>query len=202
MQRHGFVTFFLWFFVIQGIPALNNFFSGNFVLGVPSILTCIAGILLLKWKICGFFIHCIACFFNAFVIIEYFGHSISVAITACAIGIAIPYAVLKIKKNGVSAWGYLIGENTQNKNSAENQFASTIPDFKEDIFYLVMKETPLNDSLSTNPKLKRVLKQNEKIKIKHIQERLDLGGIWVLVETETKDEGWCLFDVLKELKEA
>ena len=109
MQRHGFVTFFLWFFIIQGIPALNHFFNGDIIGGVPSMLTCISGILLLKWKIIGFYIHCIACFINTFVISEYLGHGISVGLTACAIGIAIPSAVLKIKKNDVSAWSYLIG---------------------------------------------------------------------------------------------
>ncbi|MCL2374526.1 MAG: hypothetical protein FWC65_04720 [Treponema sp.] len=199
MQRHWFVTAFLWFLVFQGILSFAYLFTGYFIIAIPMILTCIAGILLLKWKISGFFIHCAACLFAIYLNTVYFRLSFSVAITACAIGIGVVYAVLKINKNGVSAWNHLMTEADRKRNNTKDQDAKAVPDFKEDVFYRVIKETPLNDSLSKNPKTRRMLRQDEKVIIKYIQNRADLGGVWVLVETETKDEGWCLFELLREI---
>jgi hypothetical protein len=67
--------------------------------------------------------------------------------------------------------------------------------------HTVTKDTNLNDSLSLYPKIYRTLKNGEKVKIQNIIDRqCDLGGVWALIETETKEEGWCLLDALSENK--
>ena len=198
MKRHGFVTIFLWFLIIQVIPALGYILRGNIIFALPSILTSIGGILLLKWKFSGFVIHCIACLLMVFINIGYAGLDISVAMIACVIGIGIVYLVLKIRKDDISAWSHLIGEFDKDRGNEESKSISTIPDFREDAFYRVKEETSLNDSLSTKPKKIRSLQQDEQVKIKAIQDRSEFNGLWALVETESKDEGWCFFSMLEE----
>jgi hypothetical protein len=69
--------------------------------------------------------------------------------------------------------------------------------------YGVIKEIPLNDSLSVNPKTIRILKRGEKVAVNNILERNNLGrnsGIWALVKTQHNDEGWCLFEALSNDK--
>jgi hypothetical protein len=70
-----------------------------------------------------------------------------------------------------------------------------------DMTHTVTRDTNLNDSLSLNPKTYRTLKNGEKVKIQNIiDRRSDLGGVWALIETETKEDGWCLLDALSENK--
>ena len=67
--------------------------------------------------------------------------------------------------------------------------------------HTVTRETDLNDSLSLYPKIYRTLKNGEKVKIQSIVDRKgDLGGVWAFIETETKEDGWCLLDALSENK--
>ena len=67
--------------------------------------------------------------------------------------------------------------------------------------HTVTRDTDLNDSLSLYPKIYRTLKNGEKVKIQSIVDRKgDLGGVWALIETETKEEGWCLLDALSKNK--
>jgi hypothetical protein len=66
----------------------------------------------------------------------------------------------------------------------------------------VIRETGLNNSLSAYPKTIRLLNAGEKVSVSHTLERTDLGGnsgLWALVRTQ-HDEGWCLFEDLREEK--
>jgi hypothetical protein len=64
--------------------------------------------------------------------------------------------------------------------------------------YNVIKETHLNDSLAASMKNIRLLPVGEGVNIINVIERNDLGGKWALVSTQSKDEGWCLFENLSE----
>lgn len=92
--------------------------------------------------------------------------------------------------------------------SEKNHIKEAGPEYRKDIFYKVIKETALNDSLASAPALKRMLKTEEKVKIMNVIVRNDLGGAWAYVETEqivdgfkketAKEVGWCLFSDLNE----
>ena len=124
MERHKFVSYWLWGSVIAG--GLSFLFSFIYIKDslllfslslITSILMSISSVLLLKWKIMGFYIYCI---FQFLMIIEhnltgffkeYFegGIAVLISILWCLLGVLIKFGVLHIRKNKVSAWAYLKG---------------------------------------------------------------------------------------------
>jgi hypothetical protein len=91
--------------------------------------------------------------------------------------------------------------DTSNEKKIHNDFVNENSDYEEKIVYhyKIIKETELKDSLSLKSKTYRLLKKDEKVNIEHIQNREDLGGKWALIETETKDSGWCLLNTLSKI---
>ncbi len=108
-QRHGFITFWLWFMiVINIIVGITNFASGmgmiTILAGGLSIVNVINAILLLNWKKVGFWLFIVtaicACVLN-FSLEMYSGAFGAVA------GVAILFGILQLKKNDVSCWSLM-----------------------------------------------------------------------------------------------
>ena len=114
MERHGFVSFWLWSGAIgSGIFSIIYFFSsGNLLECIIYLISCVAHVLLLKWKLSGFYIYCASCLFGIFLSTDIIGFAIIVTIIA----ILIEFGILKIKKNGISTWDYLTGKNGNIQN--------------------------------------------------------------------------------------
>jgi hypothetical protein len=128
--RHGFVTFWLWVSIagnlIGAYKALD--YLGHFgtwrswldptvsrIALLLSIVVIIGQILLINWRILGFFINCAASlFFLLFAIFYLRLHPVFSVILALAHS-SIIFGILQIKKYGVSAWNYLIQEAGKDK---------------------------------------------------------------------------------------
>jgi Zn-dependent protease with chaperone function len=119
MKRHGFVTIWLWVGLIIYVLSAFVFFYGSRIAEVPiiymfmgvfSILGCVSFLLLLNWKIIGFWISCILSVMGVFINIL-FGEFLIDSVINGVIRTIILYCILKIKKNGISTWDYLNNEN-------------------------------------------------------------------------------------------
>jgi len=123
MERHGFVTFWLIFtIVVSGIFLLVCSFLGQyleeldlskielFFLGLSCVLSIASAVLLLHWRISGFWLLC-ANELLGVMANTLFGNNFLTVLIAGAIRVLIFYGILRIKKNGVSAWAYLMDNN-------------------------------------------------------------------------------------------
>ena len=107
-QRHGFITFWLWFMaIVNPIAAIANFASGisiGVVAGILGIVNCVAAILLLFWRKAGFWLFLamgsISC------VMGIVNESFVQALGAVA-GVAILFGILQLKKNDQSYWSQL-----------------------------------------------------------------------------------------------
>jgi len=136
-QRHGFLTFWLIFSLVINIIAIIFFayilsdknmlremeMSKNEVITyiMSFIISCLSCILLLKWKIEGFFLSCSAS------IAEIIAAPQISTIAFAIVGVAWIVALLKLKKNDISAWTHLTGKYSKLDNIANvaNATAST-----------------------------------------------------------------------------
>jgi hypothetical protein len=56
-ERHGFTTFWLFLMlVVNGLAAIFYLFSLELILFILAVVVCVGVILLLKWKIAGFWL--------------------------------------------------------------------------------------------------------------------------------------------------
>lgn len=116
-ERHGFVTFWLVFMVIAniisaimnliiGIDASSNEFAvTSYISSVLAVSNIVAVSLLFSWKKKGFWLFVL----NAIIsmVITAYSLNIVTAFLVSAFGVAVLYAVLQIKKNGLSCWKQL-----------------------------------------------------------------------------------------------
>ena len=134
MERHGFTTFWLVLGVIFCfITGYIYLFSPRFVMqmlyaqgyrpstgllglyGIIAMVGALCYILLLCWKRVGFWLFVITTIVQCPLAIK-IGMNISQVIFGFA-SIAILWGILHIRKNGVSAWDYLTGNNTEDSSS-------------------------------------------------------------------------------------
>jgi hypothetical protein len=133
MERHGFVTFWLdliLFFNIIGMlisifgsDLINSFYhnrTASFTLGIGTIIISISMILLLNWRILGFWLLIIDSIIQAIIMISW-GYGFFSTIIQCLIPWAILWGILHLKKNGVSAWDYLTNNTRQKSTYAVNK---------------------------------------------------------------------------------
>jgi len=118
-ERHGCVSAWLIFgLIVNSLVGLIYFLAANIPIHLPKVsivsayciiivsgLNVVFSIKLLKWKKIGFYGFCITAVFTFFININIGINPIASVIGLG--GIAIFYAVLQIKKHGVSAWGYM-----------------------------------------------------------------------------------------------
>jgi hypothetical protein len=136
MERHGFVTFWLGMIIFVGAISLllcvfgsdyfNYFYSSqsaSVIMGITSIIICIAAILLLNWRIIGFWIFLITSIVEIFFMMNW-GVSVYSSIISGAIGPALLWGILHLKKNNISAWDYLTKDNIEQE--IENNIYSNI----------------------------------------------------------------------------
>lgn len=109
MQRHGFITFWLWFMaIVNPISAIANFYLIEGIIGTISgllaIVNCVAAILLLNGKKMGFWLFTMTAAASCTIglMYEVYGQSIG-----AILAIAILYGILQLKKNGQSYWSQL-----------------------------------------------------------------------------------------------
>jgi len=134
MERHGFVTFWLWASIISSIILLfgyvtapeffaalsyNNNKTLLFIASLALICWGISAILILNWKN-GFLLYIVGSIIYTFVNIG-FGMNILLNIVLSISGILIFFGILHLKKNGVSTWDYLTGNYTNKFGNTANK---------------------------------------------------------------------------------
>lgn len=135
LERHGFVTFWLWFCIVANVVLAAIFFMGSdsFLMDYPIIVCGVLGVctlsvvglfMLLNWRKLGFWLVVTAAVINVLTVVytqyemsqiySMLGISVGIdtaeivkAIGQEAIRIGILFGVLQIKKNGVSCWSQL-----------------------------------------------------------------------------------------------
>ena len=116
MERHGFVTFWLWLGLIVnviGILIPSSFYKEFYYtetaifIKVMSGIMVISYILLLNWRIFGFILICIIGFIGVFINMYYLGWGFGLSIFSYIISILILWGILHIKEDGISTWEYL-----------------------------------------------------------------------------------------------
>ncbi|MCD8295950.1 MAG: hypothetical protein LUC88_00085 [Prevotella sp.] len=125
-HRHGFVTFWLWLALIVNIIACIIFLIAMFTenvydyygtnsditilsygfLSILELLNVLAIILLLRWKSAGFFLMIVGAVCSILISVTLLGGGIK-DIFGIIVSIVIWWAILHIKKNGVSAWALM-----------------------------------------------------------------------------------------------
>jgi len=127
-ERHGFVTFWLWFMIIAGIVgAIMNFINADttatnlyfltgklinpaiiYVLGLLGLFNVGFSIALLNWKKWGFWAFCVSAVVALIINISIGLASIMpVMVVGGAVSLLILWAILQLKKDGVSCWSNL-----------------------------------------------------------------------------------------------
>ena len=109
MQRHGFITFWLWFMaIVNPISAIANFYLIEGIIGTISgllaIVNCVAAILLLNRKKVGFWLFTLMAAASCTMGIMYESFPQSIGAVA---GVAILFGILQLKKNDQSYWSQL-----------------------------------------------------------------------------------------------
>lgn len=108
MQRHGFITFWLWFMaIVNPISAILNFNVGGtigVIAGILGIVNCVAAILLLNRKKVGFWLFTLMAAASCTMGIMHESFPQSIGAVA---GVAILYYVLQLRKNDQSYWSQL-----------------------------------------------------------------------------------------------
>jgi hypothetical protein len=139
-ERHGFITFWLILGIVLNaiamliyaaaldskdlLNAMEVSKSVTFIFIVLSFLGCVCNILLLNWKISGFYLYCgisiISC------IIQPSASTFVIGI----FGPLLDFAFLQLKKNDISAWTHLTGNysnldnimDVSNVNERQNEY--------------------------------------------------------------------------------
>jgi len=121
-ERHGFVTFWLWVIIIGGaITAIRHFLqadtiaaqltyvTGNYVslpliyiLGVLAVINIGFAVTLLNWKKWGFWALCGSATISMIININ-IGNAV-IAVIGSLLSIVVLWAILQIKKDGISCW--------------------------------------------------------------------------------------------------
>lgn len=114
-QRHGFVTFWLWFSIVVNVgmsiyglylASINIIMLLTAFLGIVNI---VAAVLLLKWRKIGFYIFMgsavLSIISNSIILGG--GINIFISFISPIVSVLIWWAILQIRKNGVSAWKLL-----------------------------------------------------------------------------------------------
>lgn len=109
-ERHGFITFWLWFMIIVNLAAgIANFAMSDgqahgIVIGCLGLVNMASAVCLLNWKKIGFWIFVgvatCSCILNIYL------ESFSGAIGA-VMGVCILFGILQLKKNNQSCWSLL-----------------------------------------------------------------------------------------------
>ena len=126
-ERHGFVTFWLFFILVcnaiyGGIYFYRAFTEGNitfFYLGILSLAAVAAAVLLLCWKKIGFWL-----FLGVQIVCIPINISLGVnkiQSIAGIVSVIILLGILKISKNGRSTWDYLSNKNLDENPSSAAQ---------------------------------------------------------------------------------
>jgi len=110
MKRHWFLSLVLWSNLVGNILYAFVSFYIHFSLSIIYIIASVACILLLNWKIIGFYIFCVAYFLTIFINLL-FGEGFIFSIIVFIIQVVILYGLLNLKKDGVSTWDYLKNNN-------------------------------------------------------------------------------------------
>jgi hypothetical protein len=127
MERHGFVTFWLWLMIIVNVFVVIFSFSNSDFLavaynhnpillvfgGLVSVLYCISAVLILKW-INGFWLFLGGNIAMIFIMIGA-DFSFLQSIFLVAISAILLFGVLQLKKNNISTWDYLQGKTSPTK---------------------------------------------------------------------------------------
>jgi RNA polymerase subunit RPABC4/transcription elongation factor Spt4 len=171
LKRYWFVSLILWSNLIgNGIYALISIFYVHFIFCIIFIPAIIACILLLNWKIIGFYIYCITFFSNIFFNLI-FGEDVLFSIITFIIQIIILYGILNIKKEGISTWDYmknnnliLLEDNINKKCSScgtlYSKIFNTCPNCGSSIFLLNEKQKENISNNDINVEKKRCKKCN------------------------------------------
>jgi len=128
--RHGFVTFWLWASIIVNAFGLLRFnaITSNFteldgIIVLLYMAVIFANILVLKWKIIGFFIICAGVIALLLLMIFYFRIETVPSILFGVLLLSIYFGILNIRKNGISLWKHLLNEAKTNKRETKIWFA-------------------------------------------------------------------------------
>ena len=142
-ERHGFVTFWLWMGIIGGvITAIYYFLQANaiaeqlyqmtgtyvnpsimYLLGGISLINIIFPIALLQWKKWGFWALCVSATMGLIINLS-MGMGIIISVVGALLGIIILWAILQIKRNGVSCWKNLDNMQIFFSNGIKNKTES------------------------------------------------------------------------------
>jgi hypothetical protein len=141
MERHGFISFWLGLIVFINVIVLIfvfsssnyiNYFFNNIgaskVIGISCIISIISAILLLYHNI-GFWMFLITCVVEMVFMISW-GFGFFSSIISAAIAPTVLFAILQLKKNGVSYWDYLKNDNNSTGNTG--YYSSNIIDKAEE----------------------------------------------------------------------
>lgn len=114
-QRHGCITFWLWLVIVMNVcmvlyysvQMFNDFDSmvslGIGLLSVAGVINILGAIQLMRWNKLGFYLYLVSSVIG--VIINVFMLSLSpVIIFSSLMSVVVWWAILQIRKNGVSAW--------------------------------------------------------------------------------------------------
>jgi hypothetical protein len=139
MERHGFISFWLGLviffnvcaliFVFSGSGYFNQFFHNNgasIVIGIFCIISIIAAILLF-YHIIGYWLILFSCVIQMIFMISW-GFGLFSSIISAAIGPSFLFGILQLKKNGISYWNSLKGDNNSNLNNNSGDFSSNTID--------------------------------------------------------------------------
>ena len=119
-QRHGCVTFWLWLVIITNLGLalyysvvmfdayISDMALGFGLLGILGIVNLLAAILLMRWNKLGFYMMLVGSLVGYIVNIGLVGLP-STAILCTLFAVLIWWAILQIRKNGVSAWKLMNG---------------------------------------------------------------------------------------------
>jgi len=132
-ERHGFLTFWLIFGIVMNVifmlscalaldsqdilRAMELSRGVVFICVVLYFIGCVCNVLVLNWKISGFYLYCITSIISC--IIDPRTSTIILAI----FGPLLDFVFLQLKKNDISAWTHLTGNysNVSNMDFNENQ---------------------------------------------------------------------------------
>jgi len=129
-ERHGFLTFWFIFGIITNaicmllyalaldsqdiLNAIELSKGAVFICVVLCFIGCICNVLLLNWKILGFYLYCLTSIISCI---------IDPRASTIVIGIFSPlldFVFLQLKKNDISAWNYLTGNYSNLNDIGEN----------------------------------------------------------------------------------
>jgi len=125
--RHWFVTAWLWgitiamaFFILEYSQTINNLPAPSRMLLLFNIAVIVANILVLRWKIIGFFIICaVATAVSLDMIFNFYNVRLVPSIGLGVLLLSIYFGILNIRKNGISVWKHLLNEAKAKKRETK-----------------------------------------------------------------------------------